>query len=99
MEGLRFTWDRQKNAANRRKHGVSFEEAITVFYDEYARLIEDPGHSEDEERFILLGLSSRLRLLLVCHCYREEEETIRIISARRANKTEQRQYEGYRHET
>ena len=68
------------------------------FYDEYARLIFDPDYSEDEDRFILLGLSSRYRLLIVCHCYREGGETIRIISARKANKTEQKQYEGFRYE-
>jgi uncharacterized DUF497 family protein len=99
MEGLKFGWDARKAVANLRKHGVSFEEAKTVFYDEHARIIPDPEHSEDEDRFILLGFSARLRLLVVCHCYREREESIRIISARKATKAEQQQYEGYRHES
>jgi len=92
---LRFEWDSAKNRVNKRKHGVSFEEAQTVFYDENARIISDPGHSKKEERFILLGLSHTLRTLVVCHCYREKETMIRIISARRANKKERIQYEGY----
>jgi len=98
MEGLHFSWDARKAAANLAKHGVSFEEAKTVFYDEFARLIPDPDHSKEEDRFILLGFSVHLRLLIVCHCYREEEQTIRIISARKATKHEQRQYEDFRHE-
>jgi len=68
---LKFTWDELKEAANRQKHGVSFDEARTVFFDEHARLIADPDSSEDEDRFILLGYSERPRLLVVCHCYRE----------------------------
>lgn len=72
---------------------------MSVFYDECARLILDPKHSVEEERFILLGLSSRLRLLVVCHCYLEEDRTIRIISVRKANKSEQQQYRGFRHES
>lgn len=67
---LRFEWDERKAAINKINHGVSFEEARSVFYDGYAQLIDDPDHSEDEERFVLLGLSSGLRLLLVCHCHR-----------------------------
>ena len=93
MSDLEFDWDERKNAQNRRKHGVSFEEAKTVFLDENALLIADPDHSADEERFILLGLSSSLRALVVCHCYRRDRETIRIISARRANAIERRKYE------
>jgi uncharacterized protein len=96
MDGLRFTWDPKKASRNKAKHGVSFEEAQTVFYDETARLIADPDHSEEEDRYVLLGMSTRLRLLLVCHAYRHGD-TIRIISARKANREEQRQYEGYRH--
>lgn len=92
MAGLRFQWDSAKSAANQRKHGVSFDEARTVFYDEHALLIADPDHSDAEDRFILLGLSSALRALVVCHCYRGEDEVIRIISARRANRTERAQY-------
>ena len=92
MSPTRFTWDPRKDRSNQRKHGVSFREAETVFYDEQALLIGDPLHSEDEDRFILLGLSSVLRLLIVCHCYREGDELIRIISARRATRNEARQY-------
>jgi len=77
---LRFVWDPRKSRANRRKHGITFEEAQTVFYDERAREYSDPDHSESEERFILLGMSRRLRVLVVCHCYRESESVIRIIS-------------------
>jgi uncharacterized protein len=83
---LRFEWDSNKAASNVRKHGVSFEEAETVFLDEDAVLIPDNEHSPEENRFLILGLSYRLRMLIVCHCYRESEEVIRIISARRANK-------------
>jgi uncharacterized DUF497 family protein len=92
MGTLRFEWDEQKSAANAKKHGVSFEEARTVFVDERARLIGDPDHSDDEDRFVLLGLSSTLRLLLVCHCYRSEGNVIRLISARKASAGESRFY-------
>ena len=92
MSALRFEWDNRKAAANLRKHGVSFEEARSVFFDEQARLIDDPDHSEEEDRFVLLGLSGALRLLLICHCYRSEGEVIRIISARRATRTEAKFY-------
>jgi uncharacterized protein len=92
MAGLRFEWDKSKSATNRRKHGLSFEEASTVFYDENALLIGDPDHSEDEDRFFLLGISIRLRILIVCHCYRETQEVIRIISARKADPSEQDEY-------
>lgn len=98
MDGLVFTWDERKNLSNQEKHSVSFEEGKTVFYDEFARLIHDPGHSKDEDRFILLGFSNQFLMLVVCHCYREEEEVIRIISARRDNKSEQKMYEGFRDE-
>ena len=93
-----FVWDKRKNTSNQKKHKISFEEAKTVFFDEYARIIPDPDHSEDEDRYLLLGLSSQLRCLIVCHCYRESGETVRIISARKANKHEAKQYEGFRHE-
>ena len=89
---MRFTWDGNKAAINLKKHGVSFEEAQTVFDDEEALRIFDPDHSEDEDRFILLGLSERLRLLIVCHCYREDDEAIRIISARKATGKESSAY-------
>ena len=92
MRALRFEWDNRKAAANLRKHGVSFEEARSVFFDEQARLIDDPDHSEEEDRFVLLGLSGALRLLLICHCYRSEGEVIRIISARRATRAEAKFY-------
>lgn len=92
MPVLRFEWDSRKASANFRRHGVSFEEAKSVFLDERARLIEDPDHSEEEDRFVLLGLSQALRLLLVCHCYRSEGEVIRIISARKATRQESRFY-------
>jgi len=98
MSDLKFVWDKRKNTSNQKKHKVSFDEAKTVFYDEYARLIPDPDHSEAEDRYILLGLSAQLRCIVVCHCYRESGETIRIISARKAYKTESKQYEGFRHE-
>ena len=90
---MRFEWDDRKALANRRKHGVTFDEARTVFLDEDALLIADEDHSEEEDRFILLGMSAHLRTLIVCHCYREGDEIIRIISARKANKTERRQYD------
>ena len=92
MSALRFEWDERKATANLKKHGVSFEEARTSFFDERARLIDAPDHSEVEERFILLGLSNALRLLLVCHCYRESEDVIRIISARKATALESKCY-------
>lgn len=92
MSALRFEWDQQKAAANEKKHGVSFEEARSIFQDERARLIDDPDHSDDEERFILLGLSSSLRLLVACHCYRSDGNVIRIISARKATARESKSY-------
>ena len=96
MIQLTFDWDPRKDAANRKKHDVSFQEAKTAFTDEFGRLIADPDHSEDEDRFILLGTSIHSRLLVVCHCVREGE-AIRIISARKADKRERKTYEGYRH--
>ncbi len=92
MVGLCFAWDEKKNLANQRKHGVSFEEAQTAFRDENATVYVDPDHSEDENRFILLGLSLKLHVLVVCHCYRQDDSTIRIISARKANKREETDY-------
>lgn len=92
MNELRFVWDESKNRANRQKHGVSFDEAQTAFLDENAQLYSDPDHSEEEDRFILLGISFQLRVLVVCHCYREGEAVIRIISARKAKKLEQAAY-------
>lgn len=92
MTDLRFEWDLAKAAANLKKHGIGFDEAKSVFADERAKLIADPGHSEDEDRFLLLGLSTRLKLLVVCHCYRSKSNTIRIISARKATATESWDY-------
>ena len=96
MKQLRFEWNERKSTINRRKHGVSFEEARTVFFDEDALMRPDEDHSEDEDRFVLLGLSARLRTLVVCHCYRQDDEVIRLISARRANAFERQQYEDRR---
>ena len=93
MDELRFEWDERKSRSNKKKHGVSFEEARSVFLDENARLIDDPDHSEDEDRFILMGISETLRVLVVCHCYREGGDVIRIISARRADPEERSSYE------
>ncbi|MFB0524471.1 MAG: BrnT family toxin [Phycisphaerae bacterium] len=95
MDEIKFGWDARKAKQNLAKHKVSFEEATTVFLDENARLIHDPSHSAQEDRFVLLGLSRKLRLLVVCHCYRGKERIIRIISARRADKQEQKQYERF----
>ena len=92
MDKLTFSWDDRKNKANQRKHGVSFEEAVTVFADENARLKHDPDHSLDEDRFILLGFSAKLRILVVAHAYLQEETEIRIISARKATRKERKQY-------
>lgn len=92
MERIRFGWDVRKERANYRKHRVSFEEARTAFYDENAVQFFDPDHSEDEDRFLLLGMSFKLRVLVVCHCFRESEAIVRIISARKANKTEELDY-------
>jgi uncharacterized protein len=89
---IEFAWDRQKAESNLAKHGVSFEEAQTAFLDECARLIDDPDHSLREERFLLLGYSFQGRCLLVVHCYREADSVIRLISARRASRKEERAY-------
>jgi len=89
---LRFEWDRKKAAENQRKHGVSFEEAQSVFADEFAILLDDPDHSVDEARFLLLGLSARLRTLVVSHCYRKADEVVRLISARKATRQERGVY-------
>ena len=89
---LTFEWDLIKGRANRRKHGISFEEAQTVFWDENAIRYFDPDHSADEDRFLMLGMSWRLRVLVVCHCFRVNDSVIRIISARKANKKESAAY-------
>ena len=95
MADVRFEWDPRKDRANQTKHGVSFDEAKTAFLDEFARVIPDTEHSDDEERFVLLGLSIALRVVVVCHCYRESEHIVRIISARRADASERRHYAEY----
>ena len=96
MKQLLFDWDKQKEKVNIRKHGVSFEEACSTFFDENAIQFFDPDHSEDEDRFILLGTSYKLNTLVVCHCFRESETIVRIISARKADGDESTAYWEYR---
>jgi len=91
---MKFIWDEKKNQKNIKEHKVSFHEAETVFYDPNAKIIHDPDHSIDEDRFIILGISKLMKLLVVCHCYRESDEEIRIFSARKATKTEKKEYGG-----
>ena len=92
MGNIEFAWDRRKARSNVVKHGVSFEEAKTVFLDEDARLIDDPDHSEEEARLLLVGYSFEARCLVVSHCYRQSESVVRLISARRATKREEQMY-------
>jgi len=92
MADLKFEWDEEKNRENVRRHGVSFQEAQSVFLDENAVRYFDPDHSDGEDRFIMLGMSFRLRVLVVCHCFRKNDEVIRIISARKADKKEAQGY-------
>lgn len=94
MNRITFEWDASKASINKKKHGIGFEEAKTVFYDENAVIIHDPGHSKDEDRFVLLGLSVNSHTLVVIHCYRQKNKVIRIISARKATKQESKQYHG-----
>ena len=89
---LKFEWDDNKNQTNIKKHGISFEEAASVFYDDEALIIADEEHSDDEERFVLIGFSFKANLLVVCHCCREQDSIIRIISARKANGSERNEY-------
>ncbi len=96
MTELRFEWDKRKERANVKKHGISFDEARTVFYDENAVQFFDPDHSDDEDRFILLGISFRVRVLVVCHCFRKSDAVVRIISARKADGDEENEYWRYR---
>lgn len=93
MDNIQFEWDKHKNAINIKKHKISFEEASTVFFDDRAILFDDPEHSYEEERFLIIGTTSSSRICIVSHCYRGEDEIIRIISARNATKTEQSVYE------
>ncbi len=92
MTEIIFEWDNKKDKINIKKHGVSFDEARTVFYDENAIQYFDPDHSDEEDRFILLGISYKLKILIVCHCFRENDSVIRIISARKADKEEESEY-------
>jgi len=93
MKYISFEWDENKNIFNQRKHGISFAEAKTVFFDENARLIHDPDHSDTEDRFALMGLTTNFRLIVVIHTYRKNDEKIRIISARKATKNEKNYYQ------
>jgi len=92
---LKFEWDEGKSRANRSKHRITFNEAATAFLDEFARIIPDPEHADDEQRLLLLGTSGLLNVLVVCHCYRVETDVIRIIFARRADKSERNEYAEY----
>jgi len=92
MNELRFEWDKRKEKTNIKKHGISFDEARTVFYDENAIQYFDIDHSKDEDRFILLGISFNLRIVVVCHCFRKSETVVRIISARKADGDEENEY-------
>ncbi len=94
MNRLIFEWDNEKNRINQKKHSISFEEAESVFYDDNAIQFWDEDHSDTEDRFLLLGRSSKMRILLIVHCYREQESVIRIISARKATKNESKHYGG-----
>lgn len=87
-----FDWDTNKDKINQEKHGISFDEASSVFFDERALLFDDPEHSNDEERFLLIGMSESANICIVCHCYRESDTVIRIISARKATKKEVDRY-------
>ncbi|MCP4667131.1 MAG: BrnT family toxin [Deltaproteobacteria bacterium] len=92
MDDLRFEWDERKQKTNLKKHGISFDEARTVFFDENAIQFFDPDHSEDEDRFILLGISFKHRIIVVCHCFRAHETVVRIISARKGDRDEEDAY-------
>lgn len=95
MEIINFEWDENKNQINQRKHGIDFEEAKTIFYDDNAILFDDPEHSMEEERFLILGISKYENLCIVSHCYRSDDNIIRIISARKATKNEAKIYNRY----
>ncbi len=92
MDEIRFEWDENKNTINKRIHGIAFEEAESVFFDPDALVRDDPAHSEDEDRFIILGFSVKANILVVSHCFRDNDSVIRIISARKATKNEEAQY-------
>lgn len=95
---ITFEWDEKKAESNLAKHGVAFKEAASVFYDPYALVVDDDAHSYEEDRFVIVGVSMVARVLTVCHCYRQANEVIRIISARKATKNEERSYWRYRNE-
>lgn len=95
MKSIKFEWDENKNQINQKKHGIDFEEAKTVFYDDDAIVFDDPEHSMEEERFLILGITEYEKLCIVSHCYRGEDNIIRIISARKATKNETRTYNRY----
>ena len=90
---MKFEWDENKNEINQRKHGISFDEVTSVFRDAFAIVFDDPDHSENEERFLIIGTSDKRDICLVSHCYRGQDQVIRIISARKATKTERNIYE------
>lgn len=94
MNDLSFDWDESKNTQNQKKHGIAFEEAQTVFFDDNAVEFYDEIHSDYEDRFLILGISARFRMLMICHCYKEDEDIIRIISARKATYNERKFYPG-----
>jgi len=94
LRGQKFNWNRNKNISNIEKHGISFKSAALTFFDPNAATLDDASHSQGEERFLLIGLSETYRLLTVCHCYREDDTVIRIISARKATKQEEQEYGG-----
>ena len=92
MDDIKFTWDKKKAKLNLKKHKVSFEEAVTSFHDGNARFMHDPDHSDAEDRYVLMGMSCSIRLLVIVHCYHENDSEIRIISARKADRHEEKQY-------
>jgi uncharacterized DUF497 family protein len=94
FRGQKFDWDRNKNISNIEKHGISFKNAAWTFFDPYAATYDDNRHSRDEDRFLIIGLDESQRLLTVCHCHREDDTVIRIISARKASKLEEKLYGG-----
>jgi uncharacterized DUF497 family protein len=94
LNGRRFDWDEEKNRINVEKHKVTFKEAASVFFDINAIEVDDEEHSQDEDRFLIIGRSKKLRLLVVCHCHRESDTVVRIISARKANNMETGLYGG-----
>lgn len=95
---MRIEWDNEKASKNKEKHGIAFGEASSAFYDSCARIIDDPDHSQDERRYVIVGLSLRARVLVACYCHRSGGEVIRLISARRATRSEEQAYWRFRHE-